>query len=86
MYAAYLDKLETTGRFSSGTMDCLRRFTDLLRKHHQNPAAYQLSDEQSIQVCRGGQQMVRDAMQKAEEIPNLSQAEFDADWGGVCRY
>ena len=83
MQAAYLDKLEATGRFSSGTMECLRRKHATLEYAYHNPAGHH-SLEQINQSCRGGQQVVRDTMQKVENIPNLSQAEFDDDWGRMC--
>jgi hypothetical protein len=86
-YAAYLDKLEASGRFSSEKMDCFRhRAALLVRGYHLNRTPD--LEERLNASCREGTKLLLDVMmKKAEEIPNLSQEEFDADWGKMvdCR-
>jgi hypothetical protein len=52
---------------------------------HRSPlirALSQNSDQEAInRGCRAGQRVMKTLIKKAEEIPNLSQEEFDADWG-----
>jgi hypothetical protein len=79
--AAYLDKLEATGRFPPDYIACYRRFGDIQRKQHQNPEAYQMTAEQSLQNCRIGQKIKQRLIQESVNIPNMSQEEFDANWG-----
>jgi len=84
MYVAYLDKLEDTGRFSPDKMACFRRQTAGMMNANRNRASHQ--EEAVSNMCRGGQKVVQEIMQKVENIPNLSQEEFDADWGRIeCR-
>jgi hypothetical protein len=84
--AAYMDKLEATGRFSSEKIDCYRRLYAKMKAGQQNPAirAAANTDQEAINSsCRTHEQLLKAQIIKADEIPNLSQEEFDADWGRI---
>ena len=88
---AYVDKLEATGRFPPEKIECLRHHYAAQKADHQNPAIRALpqnADQEKINFsCRATEQLLSAQIIKADEIPNLSQEEFDADWGKItCRY
>ncbi|MDR0715824.1 MAG: hypothetical protein LBF50_00185 [Azoarcus sp.] len=85
LYAAYLDKLETTGRFSSDKMACFRRGHAMMLAAYRNrkSSRYPTDEETVNQSCRGLETVTLEQMQRAEDIPSLSQEEFDADWGSM---
>jgi hypothetical protein len=85
LYAAYLDKLEATGRFPPDKMACFRRVAKMMLTayHNRKSSKHSTDDEVVNKSCRGTEQGIRERMQKAEEIPNLSQEEFDAEWGRI---
>jgi hypothetical protein len=88
--AAYVDKLESTGRFPPERIDCFRRHYAKMKAAQQDPAIRALpqnTDQEKIDyACRASEQVLRAQIIRADEIPNLSQEEFDADWGKiVCR-
>jgi hypothetical protein len=79
---AYLDKLEATGKFSSEKIDCFRRFEAKMKASEQDPGRN--TDPEKVDYsCRATEQVLKRAMIRADEIPNLSQEEFDADWGRI---
>jgi hypothetical protein len=85
----YLDKLESTGRFPPERIDCFRRHYARMKALQQDPANHtsgRNADQEKIDYsCRASEKVHRMQMIKADEIPNLSQEEFDADWGKmVC--
>jgi hypothetical protein len=85
LYAAYLDKLEASGRFPPGKMACFRRVADMMvtAYHNRKSSKHSTDDEVVNKSCVAFEQFTRGQMQKAEGIPNLSQEEFDADWGRI---
>ena len=88
--AAYVDKLEATGRFPPERIECFRRHYDKMKAAQQDPAIRALpqnTDQERINYgCRAAEQVLRKQIEKADEIPNLSQEEFDATWGKIaCR-
>jgi hypothetical protein len=87
--AAYVDKLESTGRFSPERIDCFRHHYARMKAAQQDPAIRALpqnADQEKIDYsCRASEEIHRKLIIRADEIPNLSQEEFDADWGKmVC--
>jgi hypothetical protein len=85
---AYMDKLEATGRFSSEMIDCYRRLYAKMKAGQQNPAnrvAGRNVDQEAIDnSCRIHEQLLSAQIKKADEIPHLSQEEFDAEWGRMA--
>jgi hypothetical protein len=86
----FVDKLEATGRFPPDQIDCLRHNFAVRTAAHQNPAIRALpqnADQEKVDnSCRGGELTLKVEIKKAEEIPHLSQEEFDAEWGKIeCR-
>jgi hypothetical protein len=81
----YVDKLESTGRFSPERIDCFRRHYAWLKAAQQDPAnraAGRNADQGKIDYsCRASEKVLSMQIIKADEIPNLSQEEFDASWG-----
>jgi hypothetical protein len=87
--AAYVDKLESTGRFPPERIDCFRRHYAKLKAARQDQAnrasGRNVDQEKLDHSCRVGEEIHRKLIIRADEIPNLSQEEFDADWGKmVC--
>lgn len=89
LQTTYLDKLVATGRFSTELTECLRSRLDAQVKAHQDPKVRALPQNDPVKIangCRGGHAVMRDLIQKIDDIPNLSQEEFDALWGTLqCR-
>jgi hypothetical protein len=88
---AYVDKLEATGRFPPEKIECFRRHYDKMKAAQQDPAIRALpqnTDQEKINYgCRASEKIHKMQIEKADEIPDLSQEEFDADWGKIeCRY
>jgi hypothetical protein len=53
---------------------------------YHNRKSLNQTEEFVNKTCVNFEQFTRGQMQKAEEIPNLSQEEFDATWGRLpCR-
>jgi hypothetical protein len=87
---AYVDKLEATGRFSPERIDCFRRHYAKLKAAQQDPAiraSGRNTDQEKIDYsCRASVQVLSALMIEVDEIPNLSQEEFNAKWGKIaCR-
>jgi hypothetical protein len=83
---AYMDKLEATGRFSPEMIDCYRRLYAKMKAGQQDPAIRRAAGNTQEAIndsCRIHEQLLKAQMIKADEIPNLSQEEFDADWGRI---
>jgi hypothetical protein len=85
----YVDKLEATGRFSSDNIACFRNIYAVRKNAHQNPAmrarAIEVPGQETIDKgCRAALSGTQILIKKAEIIPNLSQEEFDADWGQMA--
>jgi hypothetical protein len=83
----YIDKLEATGRFPPDKIECFRHNYAAMKaatvKAASREADYLVRVNNSCRASAQSHQMLID---KAEEIPNLSQEEFDADWGKMeCR-
>ncbi|MDR1062567.1 MAG: hypothetical protein LBL48_01285 [Azoarcus sp.] len=83
LYAVYLDKLEATGRFPPDKMACFRRVADMMVTAYHNRKSLNYTEEHVNKTCVDFERFTRGQIQKAEEIPNLSQEEFDADWGRI---
>jgi hypothetical protein len=79
----YVNKLEATGRFSPDKIDCFRRHYAKLESPYHTLWFHALNpdSEKVNRGCRAGQLATEGLIKKTEEIPNLSQEEFDADWG-----
>jgi hypothetical protein len=86
--AAYVDRLEATGRFSPEKIDCFRRHYAKMKAAQQDPAiraAARNTDQEKIDYsCRASERVLRaQTIRARDEIPNLSQEEFDAEWGRI---
>lgn len=88
MAAAYVDKLEATGRFSPERIDCFRSHYAWLKAAQQDPAiraSGRNADQEKINYgCRASEQVLKKQIEKANGIPDLSQEEFDATWGKMA--
>jgi hypothetical protein len=83
----YIDKLEATGRFPSDKIECFRHNYAAMKaatvKSASREADYLARVNNSCRASVESHQML---IKKADEIPHLSQEEFDADWGEMeCR-
>jgi hypothetical protein len=86
LYAAYLDKLKATGRFPPDKIACFRQVADMMVTAYHNRKSLNYTEEFVNKTCVNFEQFTRGQIQKAEAIHNLSQEEFDADWGRItCR-
>ena len=88
---AFIDKLEATGRFPAERITCFRNRYAKLKAGQQDPAARAAgrnTDQGRIDYsCRASIEVLNLQITKADEIPNLSQEEFDAIWGKIeCSY
>jgi hypothetical protein len=84
LYATYLDKLEATGRFPPDKIACFRRVANMMVTAYHNRKSLNHTEEYINKTCVNFEQFTRGQIQKADEIPNLSQEEFDAEWGSIA--
>jgi hypothetical protein len=86
LYAVYLDKLEATGRFPPEKIACFRKVADKMVTAYHNRKSLNYTEEYVNKTCVQFEQFTQGQIQKADEIPRLSQEEFDATWGNIaCR-
>jgi hypothetical protein len=87
VYADYLAQLEATGRFSPDQIACERKFHAMMLNAVRNrkSSPHYVDEAASEKLCGGYENVTRDNMKAAEEIPRLSQEAFDATWkNAVC--
>jgi hypothetical protein len=85
--AVYIDKLEATGKFPPDKIECFRHNYAAMKAAAAKAASREAGYQEKVDnSCRASVQSHQMLIDKAEEIPNLSQEEFDAEWGSIeCR-
>jgi hypothetical protein len=83
----YINKLEATGRFPPDKIECFRHHYAAMKAAAAKAASREADYREKVDYsCRASIQVHKMMIDKAEEIPNLSQEEFDAEWVSiVCR-